>query len=90
MSTTTMGVKLDQETRERLKRLSAAKARSPHWLMREAVRQYLEREEAYVREREEDRARWERYQRTGAFVDEETMNEWLEGLAARAREKAAG
>ena len=43
--TTTMGVKLDEATRDRLKALGAARQRSPHWLMREAIREYLERAE---------------------------------------------
>ncbi len=90
MASTTMGLKLDEETRERLKRLSAAKARSPHWLMKEAVRQYLDHEEAYERERAEDLARWECYERTGVFIDHETMIRWLDGLAERARETAGG
>jgi predicted transcriptional regulator len=41
--TTTMGVKLDEETRNRLKSLSTAKQRSAHWLMREAIREYLDK-----------------------------------------------
>jgi len=90
MATTTMGLKLDDETRERLTRLSAVKARSPHWLMKEAVRQYLDHEETYQREREADRVRWERYERTGAFLDNQTMNDWLDGLVGRAGEKADG
>lgn len=90
MATTTMGLKLDDETRERLKRLSSAKDRSPHWLMKEAVRQYLDYQEEYQRERDEDQARWERYERTGAFIDHQTMTNWLDGLAGQAREKANG
>jgi hypothetical protein len=42
---TTMGVKLDSELRERLKALGTLKQRSVHWLMREAIREYIEREE---------------------------------------------
>ncbi len=37
MRTTTMGVKLDPEARERLKKLGAAKDRTPHWLMKKAI-----------------------------------------------------
>lgn len=38
-------VKLDPETNERVKRLAEARHRTPHWVMREAIRQYVEREE---------------------------------------------
>ena len=48
MNPTTMGVKLDERTRDRLKILGEARRRSPHWLMREAIREYLERLEDQV------------------------------------------
>ena len=53
-SPTTVGVKLDGETRDRLKRLGVLKQRTPHWIMREAIRTYLDHEERIEREREED------------------------------------
>ncbi|MBE2204099.1 MAG: toxin-antitoxin system, partial [Chthoniobacterales bacterium] len=34
MTSTTMGVKLDEQTRDRLKTLGETRRRSPHWLMR--------------------------------------------------------
>ena len=84
----TVGIKLDEDTRERIQRLSALKDRSPHWIMKTAIREYVEREEAYERERREDEERWARYLRTGAFVDNDTMLRWLDGLAEQARAKA--
>ena len=39
MDMTTMGVKLDRETRARLQKLGKARNRSSHWLMREAIRE---------------------------------------------------
>lgn len=47
--TTTIGVKLDAEIRDRLKALGAIKHRSAHWIIREAIREYLEREEEIER-----------------------------------------
>ena len=38
----TTSLKLDRETKERVQRLAAARRRSPHWVMREAIEQYLE------------------------------------------------
>lgn len=43
--TTTVGVKLDDETRDHLKNLGEVKQRSVHWLMREAIEDYIEKEE---------------------------------------------
>ncbi len=75
---TTVGVKLDEETRERLKRLGEIKQRTPHWIMREAILMYLEREEGREREKREDLERWQRYQATGQHVSHEAVEAWLE------------
>ena len=84
MATTTVGVKLDEETRARLRNLGQAKQRSTHWLVKEAVARYLDVEERYERERAEDLARWERYVETGHAVPHETVSEWLDEVAAEA------
>lgn len=80
MSTT--GVKLDDKTQTRLKKLGKLRDRSPHWLMRKAIDEYLEREEKYERQRAEDLARWEHYVLTGEAVDHEKVEPWLNELAA--------
>jgi len=67
----TMGVKLDAETWERLKALGEKKERSPHWLRTRAIQEYLDREEAYEREKQEDLDRWRQYVATGEYVDHE-------------------
>jgi predicted transcriptional regulator len=84
MSTPTIGIKLDDETRERLQRLGERRDRSPHWLMKTAIRQYLEREERWEREREEDEERWQRYVQTGACFAYSDIMQWLENLARQA------
>ena len=43
--TSSTSVKLDTKTKERVQRLAALRRRSPHWVLREAVEQYVEREE---------------------------------------------
>lgn len=78
---TTQGVKLDEETRARLKSLGQLKKRSPHFLMKEAILTYLEREENYEQEKQEDEERWERYQLTGHAISHDAASEWLERLA---------
>lgn len=85
---TTTGIKLDDQTRQRLKALAELKKRSPHWLMKTAVMEYLEREETYEREKQEDMERWERYQATGECVSHEDMTVWLDELAEAAARKA--
>ncbi|MFW5641052.1 MAG: CopG family ribbon-helix-helix protein [Thermodesulfobacteriota bacterium] len=76
--TTTMGVKLDEETRDRLKALANARQRSAHWLMKDAINKYLEREEEIERRNREADEAWEEYQRTGQFVGHDAMESWLD------------
>jgi len=40
-----VSIKIDEETRARLKRLADARRRTSHWLMRDAIIQYIDREE---------------------------------------------
>lgn len=63
--TTTIDITLDKHTNERLKRLGATRSRSPAWLMRFAIQQFLDREENYERERREDLERWKRFRLLG-------------------------
>ena len=42
MATTTLGVKLDEATRERLKQAAQRIDRTPHWLIKQAIFSYLE------------------------------------------------
>ncbi|WGS88626.1 ribbon-helix-helix protein, CopG family [Methylomonas sp. UP202] len=71
------GVKLDETLHARLKALSTAKERTPHWLMKAAIEQYVEREEAYEREKREDQERWQRYKLTGQAISNEAVDAWL-------------
>lgn len=71
------GVKLDESLHARLKTLSLAKDRTPHWLMKTAIEEYVAREESYEREKREDMERWERYQLTGKAVPHDDVEAWL-------------
>ena len=46
MGTTTMGVKLDEATRDRIKTAAQGIDRTPHWLIKQAIFTYLERLES--------------------------------------------
>ena len=75
---TTLGVKLDEEIRSRLKILGERRDRTPHWLMKKAITDFLDREEELEkRNRKADEA-LEEYQRSGQYVSHETMESWLE------------
>jgi predicted transcriptional regulator len=83
----TQGIKLDDSVRQRLKTLGERRGRSPHWLMRNAIETYLDREEKYEQEKQEDAARWENYQNTGHAIDHDRAAAWLSSLAEGKRAK---
>jgi predicted transcriptional regulator len=79
---TTTSLKLDTEIKERVQRLASARQRSAHWLMREAIEQYVEREEHRQKIREDALAAWADYQATGLHVTAEEADAWLARLEA--------
>lgn len=83
---TTFGVKLDEATQQRLKAVAKGLDRAPHWVIKTALTDYLDREEVALREREEDEARWKRYQESGQAIEQERVMRWLDALAAGRRE----
>ena len=66
----------------KLKRLATARHRAPHWLMREAIAQYVEREEKREAFRQEALAAWAAYQETGLHVTHDEADTWLAQLEA--------
>lgn len=75
-------VKLDDELKNRIQHLAESRRRSAHWIMREAITQYVEREEkreAYLRDAQNA---WDEFQRTGLHLTMEEADEWLAQLAA--------
>ena len=78
----TTSVKLDTETKERIQRLAAARRRSAHWVMREAIEQYVEREEKCEQFRQDALSAWNHYQTTGLHATAEEADAWLAKLEA--------
>jgi predicted transcriptional regulator len=78
----TTSLKLDTATKERVHRLASARRRSPHWIMREAVQQYLEREEKREQLRQDALVAWADYQTTGLHVTAREADAWLARLEA--------
>ena len=76
-SAVSVAVKIDPETRERMKRLAARRQRTQHWLMRDAIRQYLEREEARDAFFQQARDAWQEYRETGLHASSEEVLAWL-------------
>ena len=75
-------IKIDQDTKERLRRLAESRQRSPHWLILEAIRQYVDREEKRESFRQDGIAAWQAYQATGLHLTLDEADTWLATLEA--------
>jgi len=78
----TTSLKLDFELKQRVQRLASARRRSAHWIMREAVEQYVSREEKREQSRQDALAAWNDYQATGLHATAEEADAWLAKLEA--------
>ncbi len=81
-TTSSTSVKLDTKTKKRVQRLAALRCRSPHWVLREAVEQYVDREEKREKFRQDALAAWDHYQATGKHVTAAEADKWLAKLEA--------
>jgi predicted transcriptional regulator len=70
-------LKIDDTLKERIQRLANLRQRTAHWIMREAIAQYIEREEARERFKQEALASWTAYQETGRHLTGEEIRAWL-------------
>jgi len=70
-------VKLDNELKNRIKHLAETKHRSAHWIMREAIKDYVEREEARESFKQEALASWTAYRETGKHLTGQQVRDWL-------------
>ena len=75
-------IKLDDTLKGRVQNLAEARRRSSHWIMREAIAQYVEREEKREAFKQEAIRAWEQYQQTGLHVTLEEADAWLAKLEA--------
>lgn len=72
-------VKIDDDLKGRIQHLAGLRRRSAHWIMREAITQYVEREEARESLRQEALASWSEYQETGRHLTGQEVRDWLNG-----------
>ena len=75
-----VAIKIDSDIKERVKRLAQARQRSAHWLMREAIRQYVEREERREALRQDAMQAWSEYRDCGLHVTMQEADAWLAEL----------
>jgi predicted transcriptional regulator len=75
-------IKLDDELKNRVQRLAGQRDRSAHWIMREAITQYVEREEKRESIKQDAKRAWDEYQATAQHVTAEEADAWLAKLEA--------
>jgi predicted transcriptional regulator len=75
-----VAIKLDDDTKDRVKRLAEARQRTPHWLMREAIAQYVDREEKREVFRQDTLKAWANFRDTGLHATADEADAWLAQL----------
>lgn len=70
-------IKLDDALKGRVQHLAELQRRTPHWIMREAIAQYVEREEKREALRQDTLKAWEEFQATGLHATAEEVEKWL-------------
>lgn len=81
-STSPISIKLDKDMRERIENLAISQKRTTHWMMREAIRQYVEREERHEALKKDVLASWKHFQDTGLHATAEEVEEWIASWGA--------
>lgn len=70
-------LKIDDTLKARVQHLASQRRRSPHWIMLEAIQQYVEREEARERFTQEALASWTAFKETGRHLTGQEVRAWL-------------
>ena len=81
-------VKLDDNMKARVQTLAETRKRTSHWIMREAIAQYVEREEKREALRQDTLKAWDEFQTTGQHATAEEVDDWLTSWG-RDEERAA-
>ena len=71
-------VKLNDELKERLSKLAKAQERSPHWIMKKAIEEYVTKNEARESFKNEAISSLNDYRETGQYLTSQEVKEWLD------------
>jgi predicted transcriptional regulator len=75
-----VAIKIDEATKARVKRLADARQRSSHWLVREAITQYLYREEKREAFRRDTLKAWDASREDGLHATADEADAWMAQL----------
>ena len=70
-------IKLDDALKSRIQQLAQMRRRTSHWIMREAISQYVEREEKHESLRQDTLKAWDEFQATGLHATADEVEQWL-------------
>ena len=70
-------LKIDDALKNRVLHLASQRRRSARWIMLDAIRQYVEREEARESFKQEALTSWAFYQETGRHLTGQEVRAWL-------------
>ena len=82
MAAQPVSLNLDEAVKDRLQKLADKRHRSPDVMVREAVEQYVDREERREQFRQDALAAWADYEATGLHATEAEADTWLARLEA--------
>lgn len=70
-------IKIDDKLKNRVRDLASARRRSANWIMKEAIQQYVDREEAIESVQQEATESWIEFQETGLHITGQEASAWL-------------
>ena len=73
-------VKIEPSVKLRVQRLAEARHRTPHWVMHEAILEFVEREEKREAFRQDAIKAWDEYRLTGLHVTADEADAWMAKL----------
>lgn len=73
-------IKIDDQLKGRVQHLAGARHRSAHWIMLEAITQYVEREEKRQSFKDDAVRAWNAFQANGKHLTGEEADAWLARL----------
>ena len=71
-------IKINDHLKQRIQSLAETKDRSSHWVMCEAIQEYVEREEARESFKKEALQSWQAFQETGQHLTGAETSDWLD------------
>lgn len=74
---TATSIKLDEALKGRIQHLAETRRRTSHWIMREAIAQYVDREEKREALRQDTLKAWDEFQATGLHATADEVDKWL-------------